>query len=480
MTKGSIVRTSLFSDIQRTLADGKISLNVSRRVVIPACIAGVLTSHSNFSVTLNNSARRPKMDGQRRPAFPMIGQTLDHYRIESKLGEGGMGVVYKARDTHLDRRVAIKVLPADKVADPGRKQRFVQEAKAASALNHPNIVTIYDIRSQDGTDFIVMEYIEGKTLDQLIAPKGMRPAQALKYAVQIADALAKAHGAGIMHRDLKPSNIMVTDEGRVKVLDFGLAKLLEPADSSAEATTLTARPLTEEGAWWAPPPTCLLSRRRGSKLDGRSDIFSFGSVLYEMVTGRRPFTGDSRLVDSDQDSERGPHAAQPARRFDSAGTGKDHSALHAEGSGAALPDHGGFEGGAGGRRAGVGLGQASAAGAITAPLGLGRAAARGAAGCGFLRLAGVARAGEHGAAPSRPAHHATRSAALSLVFPDGNHVAFTLDRAQAGQSRHLRPTDRRRLSLAADDRPEQRLQPGLVARRPLDRLPAPSTARRQE
>src|SRR2546422_5712888 len=125
----------------------------------------------------------------------MIGQTLAHYRIEAKLGEGGMGVVYKARDTHLDRPVAIKVLPHDKVADAGRKQRFAQEAKAASALNHPNIITIHDIRSQDGVDFIVMEYVEGQTLDELISPKGMRLVQALKYAVQIADALAKAHGA---------------------------------------------------------------------------------------------------------------------------------------------------------------------------------------------------------------------------------------------------------------------------------------------
>ena len=126
-----------------------------------------------------------------------------------------MGVVYKARDTHLDRPVAIKVLLPDKVADPARKQRFVQEAKAASALNHPNIVTIHDIRSDQGMDFIVMEYIEGRTLDELITPKGMRPRDTLHYAVQVADALAKAHGAGILHRDLKPSNIMVTDEGRV-------------------------------------------------------------------------------------------------------------------------------------------------------------------------------------------------------------------------------------------------------------------------
>ena len=226
----------------------------------------------------------------------MIGQTLDHYRIESKLGQGGMGVVYKARDTHLDRPVAIKVLPPGKVADPARKQRFVQEAKAASALNHPNIVTIYDISSEAGMDFIAMEFIDGKTLDGVIPPKGLRPAQALNYAVQVADALAKAHGAGIVHRDLKPSNIMVTDEGRIKIVDFGLAKLLEPAESSPDAATLTVRPMTEEGAVLGTAAYMSPEQAEGRKLDGRSDVFSFGSVLYEMVTGRKPFTGDSYLA----------------------------------------------------------------------------------------------------------------------------------------------------------------------------------------
>ncbi len=220
----------------------------------------------------------------------MIGRTLDHYRIECKLGEGGMGVVYKARDTHLDRPVAIKVLPPGKVADPGRKQRFVQEAKAASALNHPNIVTIYDIRSEGGVDFIVMEYIEGRTLER-------RPLrEVLRCAIQIADALAAAHKAGIVHRDLKPSNIMVTEEGRVKILDFGLAKLLEPAESSPDGTTVTARPMTEEGAVLGTAAYMSPEQAEGRKLDGRSDIFSFGSVLYEMVTGRRPFAGDSYLA----------------------------------------------------------------------------------------------------------------------------------------------------------------------------------------
>jgi serine/threonine protein kinase len=147
----------------------------------------------------------------------VIGQTLDRYRIESKVGEGGMGVVYKARDTHLNRTVAIKVLPHDKVADPERKQRFVQEAKAASALNHPNIVTVHDIRADSGVDFIVMEYAEGRTLDQIIPAKGLGIGQALRYGVQIADALARAHEAGIVHRDLKPSNVIITS---TEPLDF--------------------------------------------------------------------------------------------------------------------------------------------------------------------------------------------------------------------------------------------------------------------
>src|SRR5512139_926376 len=139
----------------------------------------------------------------------MIGRTISHYQILEKLGEGGMGVVYKARDTHLERFVAIKVLPPEKITDPQRKARFIQEAKAASALNHPNIITIYDISSDQGHDYIAMEYVAGKTLDQLIPRRGMRLNEALKCAVQIADALAAAHEAGIVHRDLKPGNIVV-------------------------------------------------------------------------------------------------------------------------------------------------------------------------------------------------------------------------------------------------------------------------------
>src|SRR5215467_8533378 len=148
----------------------------------------------------------------------MIGQTLGHYRIDSKLGEGGMGVVYRAFDTHLDRSVAVKILRPDAITSADRKRRFLQEAKAASALNHPNIIHIYDISSSDGTDFIAMEYVTGKTLDQFIGKSGMPVADTLKYSIQIADALARAHAAGIVHRDLKPANIIIGEDGRVRLL----------------------------------------------------------------------------------------------------------------------------------------------------------------------------------------------------------------------------------------------------------------------
>ena len=224
----------------------------------------------------------------------MIGRAISHYRIVEKLGEGGMGVVYKARDTHLDRFVAIKVLPPDKVADPERKQRFVQEAKAASSLNHPNIITIYDIGQAEGVDFISMECVTGKTLDRLIPRHGMRLNEALKCAVQIADALARAHSAGIVHRDLKPGNIMVNEHGLVKVLDFGLAKLTEAAPADGDEATRTMRPTTEEGKIVGTVAYMSPEQAEGKKVDARSDIFSFGSVLYEMVTGEKAFHGDTK------------------------------------------------------------------------------------------------------------------------------------------------------------------------------------------
>jgi eukaryotic-like serine/threonine-protein kinase len=225
----------------------------------------------------------------------VIGQTVGHYSILEKLGEGGMGVVYKARDSHLNRSVALKVLPPQKVADPERKRRFVREARSASALNHPNIVTVHDIDQSDGVDFIAMEYVAGKTLDHLIGRKGLKLNDALKYAIQIADALAAADAASIVHRDLKPANIMVTEKGLIKVLDFGLAKLTEPAQSDEFGPTVTMTAHTEEGTIVGTVAYMSPEQAEGKPIDARSDIFSFGAVLYEMVTGRRAFQGDTKL-----------------------------------------------------------------------------------------------------------------------------------------------------------------------------------------
>ncbi len=222
------------------------------------------------------------------------GTRLGPYEIVSALGAGGMGEVYKARDTRLDRMVAVKVLPGDKVADPSRKLRFIQEAKAASALNHPHIVTIHDISNDSGVDFLVMELVPGKLLEQLISAGGMSAPEALRLAIQIADALAAAHAAGIVHRDLKPANVMVSDGGQVKVLDFGLAKLTLAALSEDDATRTTYHQ-TQEGAIVGTIAYMSPEQAEGKPVDARSDIFSFGSVLYEMLVGQKAFSGDSKL-----------------------------------------------------------------------------------------------------------------------------------------------------------------------------------------
>ena len=227
----------------------------------------------------------------------MIGRTISHYHLLAELGRGGMGVVYKAQDTHLDRFAAIKVLPHERVADSERRRRFVQEAKAASALNHPNIVHIYDIDTDSGVDFIAMEFVEGNTLYGLIQPRGLKIAEALHYATQLADALSAAHRAHIVHRDIKPSNIMVTAKGLVKVLDFGLAKLTEQADhGDPNAPTQTMPPQTQEGAILGTAAYMSPEQAEGKQIDARSDIFSFGAVLYEMVTGTRAFQGESKIA----------------------------------------------------------------------------------------------------------------------------------------------------------------------------------------
>ncbi|MGD0437615.1 MAG: serine/threonine-protein kinase, partial [Bryobacteraceae bacterium] len=222
------------------------------------------------------------------------GTRLGPYEILAPIGAGGMGEVYRAKDTKLKREAALKVLPDSFAADPDRMSRFQREAQVLAALNHPNIVTIYDIDACEGVDFIAMEYVSGRTLDRLIPRHGMKTAEFLRCAVQIADALAAAHAAGIVHRDLKPGNIMVADSGLVKVLDFGLAKLTEKTGPE-EATETMSPPLTEEGQILGTVAYMSPEQAQGLKLDARSDIFSFGAVLYEMLTGRRAFSGDTNM-----------------------------------------------------------------------------------------------------------------------------------------------------------------------------------------
>jgi serine/threonine protein kinase len=225
----------------------------------------------------------------------MVGKTVLQYQLIEKLGSGGMGDVYKAQDTRLNRFVAIKMLPAKMSADPDRRRRFVQEAQAASALNHPNIITIYDIVSEGDALYMVMEFVTGTTLHDSIPAGGLPVPQVLQYGAQMADALNAAHVAGIIHRDLKPSNVMITRSGLVKILDFGLAKLTDLTGQFDNRGPNALGPLTQEGAILGTVSYMSPEQAEGKPVDARSDIFSFGSVLYEMVTGRRAFDAGSSI-----------------------------------------------------------------------------------------------------------------------------------------------------------------------------------------